>query len=79
MISRGAFVAYGDILEGAIKKEDFIDVEINEILVKCKIDGVEMIDYVSTCEFSIGLILTTESNINLTKIKLLPHIARVYN
>ena len=71
-------VATGDILSGTIKVGDTIKVDIAGQKYSLPITGVEMGDRISAKEYFVGLVLKSNSDINLTGIKLKPQTVEIF-
>lgn len=76
-ITGRGLVAIGDILSGKIAIGDTVSVDINGTKELMRITGVEMGDRISTGEYFVGLLLKSESDVNLTGVKLKPQMVEV--
>jgi hypothetical protein len=77
-LSGRGLVAMGDILSGVIKAGDLLDVDIENIKARLRITSVEIADHIGTGQYFVGLILKSDSNFDLTAVKLKPQIVEIF-
>jgi translation elongation factor EF-Tu-like GTPase len=74
-VTKRGLIARGNILEGVVKIGSFTNLNLENRKATLRIDGVEMIDNISTQEYWVGLLFAYDRN---NEIKELSHISLKY-